>query len=152
MISNVFALVRPYATVVLGTSALLLGGLSAVVIAADDKPAKAALPPGVIFSAPLADVPGHDLVVVDLKFPPTTNSDRGGGHRHPGSVYVYVTEGTLRLGIEGQPIQEVRKGQSFFEPPGVLHTAAESASSTEPASAIAVMIVPKGAALVMPAH
>ena len=71
-----------------------------------------------------------------------------GGHRHPGSVYVYVTQGTARLGIEGQPVKEVHVGESFFEPPGVLHTVAESASTTESASAIAVMIVPEGAPLV----
>jgi hypothetical protein len=56
------------------------------------------------------------------------------------------------LGVEGQPVQEVDVGGSFFESPGALHTVAESASSTESASAIAVMIVPEGAPLVIPAQ
>jgi quercetin dioxygenase-like cupin family protein len=106
-------------------------------------------PSNVLFSAPLQDVPGKQLVVVALQIPP-----RAGrafvAHRHPGSVYVYVTRGTARLAIEGQPVQEVHAGQSFFEPPGALHTVAESASDTESASAIAVMIVPFGAPLVTP--
>ena len=72
------------------------------------------------------------------------------GHRHPGSVYVYVTEGKARLGVEGQPVQEVAAGGSFFEAPNALHTVNESASSTETASAIAVMIVPEGSPLVLP--
>ena len=72
------------------------------------------------------------------------------GHRHPGSVYVYVTKGAVRLGIEGQPVQVVHAGQSFFEPVGALHTIAESASATEPASAIAVLIVPDGAPILTP--
>jgi len=38
------------------------------------------------------------------------------GHRHPGSTYVYAIKGTLRLGIEGQPVQLVHAGQRFFEP------------------------------------
>ena len=113
------------------------------------------LPPGVIFSNPLPDVAGKRLVVVELNFPPnsappSTADKHPVGHRHPGSVYVHVTKGAVRLAIEGQPVQVVRAGGSFFEPPGVLHTIAESASATEPATAIAVMIVPEGAALVLP--
>jgi quercetin dioxygenase-like cupin family protein len=100
----------------------------------------------VIFSAPLQDVPGKQLIVVALELKPR-GKQASVPHRHPGSVYVYVTQGTARLGLDGQPVQEVHTGQSFFEPPGALHTVAESASETEPAMAIAVMIVPNGAPL-----
>jgi len=103
-------------------------------------------PANVIFSAPLEDVPGKELVVVGLEFKPK-GKQPAVAHRHPGSVYVYVTRGTARLGIEGQPVQVVHTGESFFEPPGALHTVAESASETESVTAIAVMIVPKGAPL-----
>jgi quercetin dioxygenase-like cupin family protein len=88
-------------------------------------------------------------VVVRLTLPPKA---MGHPHRHPGSVYVYVTQGTARLGIEGQPVQVVHAGESFFEPAGAVHTVAESASPTEPATAIAVMIVPDGAPLATPAE
>jgi quercetin dioxygenase-like cupin family protein len=108
--------------------------------------------PPILFEAPLADMPGKRLVVVGLTLPPRRGERQAGGHRHPGSVYVYVTEGTARLGIEGETVKEVRAGESFFEPPGVLHTVSESASATEPAQAIAVMIVPEGAALVIPGN
>ena len=108
--------------------------------------AKTAVPPGVIFSTPLQDVPGKNLVVVHLEFGPT-QKHVSVDHRHPGPVYVYVTRGTVRLGIEGEPVREVHVGESFFEPPGALHTVAESASATESAEAIAVMIVPDGAPL-----
>jgi quercetin dioxygenase-like cupin family protein len=113
----------------------------------------AAPPPGrvppTLFSAPLAEAPGHNLVVVELRFapnpaPPSTSERHGRGHRHPGSVYVYVTQGAVRLGLEGEPVQVVRTGESFFEPVGAHHVIAESASATEPARAIAVMIVPDG--------
>ncbi len=106
-------------------------------------------PPREIFSTPLQDVPGKHLVVVHLDFGPARQHVHV-DHRHPGSVYVYVTRGAMRLGIEGEPVREVHVGESFFEPPGALHTVAESASATESAEAIAVMIVPDGAPLLTP--
>jgi quercetin dioxygenase-like cupin family protein len=105
--------------------------------------------PPTLFSAPLAEAPGLNLVVVELSFapnpaPPSTAESHPLGHHHPGSVYVYVTQGAVRLAIEGQAVQVVRAGESFFEPPGVHHLINENASATEPAKAIAVMIVPEG--------
>ncbi len=110
---------------------------------------------GVIFAHGLEDIPGKNLVVVNLQFPPNAprkpESSRCGAHHHPGSVWVYVTKGTARMGLAGEPVQVVHAGQSFYEPPGSTHTVGESASATEPVSAIAVMIVPDGAPLVTPA-
>ncbi len=103
-----------------------------------------------LLTAPLPDVPGKHLVVVRLQLPPA-KAGRSMAHRHPGSVFVYVTEGAARLGVEGQPVQVVKAGEGFFEPEGALHVVSESASATLPASAIAVMIVPDGAPLVLPA-
>jgi quercetin dioxygenase-like cupin family protein len=110
---------------------------------------------GVAFAHELKDVPGKNLVVVNLQFPPhapqNSKSARCTAHHHPGSVWVYVTKGTARLGLAGQPVQVVHAGESFYEPPGSTHVVGESASATEPVSAIAVMIVPDGAPLVTPA-
>jgi quercetin dioxygenase-like cupin family protein len=105
--------------------------------------------PRQVFAAPLADMPGKQLVVVELRLPPKQEGrPQPQGHRHPGSVLVYVTAGTARLGLEGEPVREIKAGETFFEPVGAVHTVGESASSTEPATAIAVMIVPDGAPLV----
>lgn len=107
--------------------------------------------PRQIFAAPLADMPGKQLVVVELRWPPRQGGEPASpGHRHPGSVWVYVTSGTARLGLAGEPVREVKAGDSFFEPVGAIHTVGGSASTTEPATAIAVMIVPEGAPLVTP--
>jgi quercetin dioxygenase-like cupin family protein len=105
--------------------------------------------PPTLLSAPLAEAPGHNLVVVELDFapnaaPPSTAERHARGHHHPGSVYVYVTQGAVRLGLEGEPVRVVREGESFFEPLGAHHIITENASATEPAHAIAVMIVPDG--------
>jgi quercetin dioxygenase-like cupin family protein len=102
-----------------------------------------------LFRASLPDVPGKQLVVVSLRFAPG-NSPKGRAHQHPGSVYVYVTKGEARLGIEGQPPKVVPTGQSFFEPVGAVHNVSESTSPTEAAEGIAVMIVPDGAPLATP--
>ena len=128
------------------TALTLLFGICVPGVHAHDADETSHKPSNVLFSAPLQDVPGKQLVVVGLEFKPK-GQQASVPHRHPGSVYVYVTRGTARLAIEGQPIQEVPTGQSFFEPPGALHTVAESASETESAAAIAVLIVPNGAPL-----
>ncbi len=110
--------------------------------------------PGVIFARELRDVPDKNLVVVKLEIPPKSAGqpapDQYIGHTHPGSVYVYVTKGTVRFGIKGQPAQVVHAGESAFEPVGAVHTILESTSTTKPASAIAVMIMPKGAPILTP--
>ena len=123
----------------------LVGIASAGAAVAQQPPAG----PKTLFSAPLADMPGKQLVVVELKLPPRQEGrPPSPGHRHPGSVWVYVTQGTARLGLAGEPVREVKAGESFFEPVGAVHTVTQSASTTEGASAIAVMIVPDGAPLV----
>ena len=109
--------------------------------------------PTELFRTALPDAPGKQLVVVALTIAPKqANQAASPGHRHPGSVYVYVTEGTARFGVEGEPVKVVKTGESFFEAPGALHNVMESASATEGAKAIAVMIVPDGAPLTLPAH
>jgi quercetin dioxygenase-like cupin family protein len=121
---------------------------------ADDHAKELAKQPGVIFAQAMEDVPGKNLVVVALEFPPSSQKRERPrnyiGHRHPGSVYVYVVKGAARLGIEGQPVQVVKAGESFFEPVGALHTVGESASATEPASLIAVLIIPDGEPILTP--
>ena len=140
---------RPYRSVLTVIIVLCIATASLTVRGSQPQEAKAATQKGVLFSTPLQDVPGKNLVVVHLEFGPTQQHSRV-DHRHPGSVYVYVTQGTMRLGIEGEPVREVHTGESFFEPPGALHTVAESASATESAEAIAVMIVTDGAPLTTP--
>lgn len=147
-------LIRRYCCSV--TVAVVLCVTAASSVHADEKSAKElAQHPGVIFARELADVPGKNLVVVKLEIPPrpaqpAASSDHSFAHRHPGSVYVYVTKGTVRFGIEGQPVEVVHTGESAFEPVGAIHTILESTSTSKPATVIAVMIVPDGAPIVTP--
>jgi len=130
------------------TRVSLAAGAALALLGASASAAPPPPAPAPAFSRALPDVPGKHLVVVNLTLPPAGAAPHA--HRHPGSVLVYVTRGTARLGVQGQPVKIVHTGETFFEPPGALHTVAESISRTEPASAIAVMIVPDGAPLVLP--
>ena len=111
--------------------------------------------PRVLFSVQLPDMPGVNLTVVELASapnpePPSTAERHRRGHRHPGPVLVYVTQGALRLALEGEPVRVVRAGETFFEPARAHHIIGENASATEPSRAIAVMIVPEGEPLTVP--
>ena len=65
-------------------------------------------------------------------------------HRHPFGAFVYVLEGSVRMALEGQAPQVLRAGDSFHEPPGALHSLSENASDSDPASLLAVFVVPDG--------
>jgi len=127
--------------------AAALTALSAASLSAADS--TVGVPKGdsnILFSAPLADVPGKHLVVVRLDFDPHPKEPFK-PHRHPGSVYVYVTQGAVRWAVNRQTPQVARAGEGFFEPAGALHSANENATPGARSSAIAVMIVPDGAPL-----
>lgn len=140
------AFARAYRSVVVCVVAFGVAGAAPLTVQGETREGPVLAPPTVIFRTALMDVPGKQLTVVALTLPPKGMRPNW-PHRHPGSVYVYVTQGTARLGLDGQPVREVHAGESFFEPPGALHTVAESASASEPALAIAVQIVPEGAPL-----
>jgi quercetin dioxygenase-like cupin family protein len=147
---KIHACASPYRFFIACVPALCIAAATTPAYADGKSATDLAQQPGVIFARELADVPGKNLVVSRLEFPPKSpqqskDAQQYLGHRHPGSTYVYVLKGTMRLGLAGQPVQLVHAGESFFEPVGTVHTISESASATEPASAIAVLIIPDGA-------
>ena len=69
-------------------------------------------------------------------------------HHHAGSVWAYVLSGAIRSQNSATgPANVYRAGESFFEPPGSEHLLSENASTTEPASLLAVHIAGDGAGL-----
>ena len=67
-----------------------------------------------------------------------------GTHRHPAGAYVYVMEGSVEFGVDnGEPVV-LKAGDSFFEPPGALHSVSRNASQTLPASLIAFFVLDDG--------
>lgn len=55
-----------------------------------------------------------NIVVYDVE--PGWKTDH---HYHPGHVFVYVLEGTLRIDVDGQEPAEYTAGQAFYELPNV---------------------------------
>src|ERR671931_1860308 len=67
-----------------------------------------------------------------------------GTHRHPAGAYVYVIDGSVKLVVgDGQPIV-LKAGESFYEPPGAVHSVSRNASGDVPASLIAFFVLGDG--------
>jgi quercetin dioxygenase-like cupin family protein len=93
---------------------------------------------------------GFEVVLVELNVPPNQGGS-GRGHRHPGAVLGYVTEGQYRFAINHEAERIVPAGGTFFEPSGAVHTTSGSARSDGPTRAVVFMLVPKGSPLTAPA-
>ena len=93
----------------------------------------------------LPNLPGKRLTAVVVTYAPGAKSAR---HHHVGSVWAYVLSGAVRSQNSATgPAKVYRAGESFFEPPGSEHLLSENASTTEPASLLAVHIADDGAGL-----
>jgi quercetin dioxygenase-like cupin family protein len=73
-------------------------------------------------------------------------------HVHPAGAFVYVLEGSVRMGLEGEDVQTLEPGDSWHETPGTVHSVSENASETDPASLLVVFVVPEGQAPAVPAN
>jgi quercetin dioxygenase-like cupin family protein len=82
-----------------------------------------------LLTQPLADLPGREMRMVLLDRAPGNASPM---HRHPGHhTFGYVIQGTYELGIGGGTPRILHAGDTFYEPPGVLHSVSRNASATE---------------------
>jgi quercetin dioxygenase-like cupin family protein len=129
----------------LARAAWLCAGLllSASISAAEEEHVKP------VFSQRLPNVPGKDLTAVVVSYPPGGKSP---SHRHAGSVFAFVLSGAIRSQNSATGAERIcRAGEGFFEPPGSTHLMSENASTTDPASLLAVFVADDGAVLTMPA-
>lgn len=100
-----------------------------------------------VYDYPIAELPNCNGVVVRVDYAPGAAS---APHHHPGSVFAYVLEGTIESQVAPGPIVKYTKGQMWYEEPKAFHKVSRNASKSEPASILAFLIVPHGAALEMP--
>lgn len=98
----------------------------------------------IISSDALPHVAGKNITTMVVEFPPGGFSPP---HHHGGSVTVYVLDGVIRSQLQGGPAMVYKEGQTFFEPPGIVHLLAENVSATEPARILAVFVADDGATL-----
>jgi quercetin dioxygenase-like cupin family protein len=65
-------------------------------------------------------------------------------HRHPAGAYVYVIDGSVMFGVDHHAPVVLKAGDSFYEPPGALHTVSRNASQELPASLLAFFVLGEG--------
>ncbi|WP_238541100.1 cupin domain-containing protein [Polaromonas sp. CF318] len=91
-------------------------------------------------------VPGREAVVARVDVAPGAKAGR---HTHPGDEISYVLEGEATLLIDGQPPRQVKAGESFVIPAGVVHDAHNTTNA--PIKLVGVYVVEKGKPLASPA-
>lgn len=91
-------------------------------------------------------VPGREAVVARVEVAPGAKAGR---HTHPGDEISYVMEGEATLLVDGQPPRQVKAGESFVVPAGVVHDAHNN--GTAPIKLVGVYVVEKGKPLASPA-
>ena len=98
-------------------------------------------------SEKLPNVPGKSVTAVVVNYAP---GGKSASHHHAGSVFAYVLSGSIRSENSATgPARVYKAGENFFEPPGSEHLVSENASTTEPASLLAIFVADDGAQLTM---
>jgi quercetin dioxygenase-like cupin family protein len=96
-------------------------------------------------SEKLPNVPGKSLTAVVVNY---ALGGKSTSHHHAGSVMAYVLTGQIRSENSATgPAKVYNAGEAFFEPPGSEHLVSENASTTEPASLLAIFVADDGAQL-----
>jgi len=99
-----------------------------------------------LMSQELPDLPGKEVVMITVEFPP------GGAdpvHRHHAHGFIYVLEGSVVMQVKGGKEVTLTPGQTFYEGPDDVHTVGRNASTTRPAKILAILVKDKGAPLLV---
>jgi hypothetical protein len=67
-----------------------------------------------------------------------------GSHRHPAGAYVYAIDGSVMSAIDDREPVVLKAGESFYEPPGELHSVSRNAGEDLPASLIVFFVLRRG--------
>ena len=92
------------------------------------------------FRQPIPNRPGKSLVAVVVDYAPGAAS-RPHVHAKSAFIYAYVLSGAIESRVDDGPLQVLRSGESFYEPPGARHVVSRNASATEPARLLAVFVL-----------
>jgi quercetin dioxygenase-like cupin family protein len=94
---------------------------------------------------PVLDFPSRDgLAVQAIRVDYEPGGFTRGTHRHPAGAYVYVIEGRVLFALDDREPVVLKAGESFYEPPGALHSVSRNASEDLPASLIAFFVLGEG--------
>ena len=92
------------------------------------------------FEAAIPNFPGKSLIAVEVDYAPGAASP---SHTHAKSafIYAYVISGAIESKVNDGETRIYRAGESWFEPPGAIHSISRNASKTEPAKLLAVFVL-----------
>jgi quercetin dioxygenase-like cupin family protein len=128
---------------------LLLGlavPLSAPLLAQDQAPHAKVTD---LMTRPLPDFPGREAMMITVEFPP---GGKDPVHRHDADAFIYVLQGSIVMGVQGQPEVTLKPGDSWYEGPHDIHSVGRNASMTQPAKFLVVALKKSGAPLTIPVH
>jgi quercetin dioxygenase-like cupin family protein len=89
---------------------------------------------------------GREANIVEFDVGPGWETER---HIHPGHVFVYITEGSIEVDVEGKEPQTFSAGEAFYELPD-LPMVARTASADEGAKFIVFQVGPTGEPIMVP--
>jgi quercetin dioxygenase-like cupin family protein len=89
---------------------------------------------------------GREANIVEFDVGPDWETER---HFHPGHVFVYITEGSIEVDVEGNEPQTYSAGEAFYELPD-LPMMARTASTDEGAKFIVFQVGPTGEPIMVP--
>lgn len=107
---------------------LLVGG--AGVAQAHDKEQETI---GLVMQQSIPEAGGKIVTIATVRYAPGQSSD---AHRHPGSIFAFVTEGAVVSQLAGEAEHTFTKGQGWYEPPGAKHLVSKNASAEKPAELV----------------
>jgi quercetin dioxygenase-like cupin family protein len=93
-----------------------------------------------------APVPGYEEAMVAVEIPV---GGREGRHTHPGSIMIYVLEGTLTFDYEGKPTATYNPGDTLYVEPDKIHEGINNGKT--PVKVIANFLLRKGEPMTTPA-
>jgi quercetin dioxygenase-like cupin family protein len=131
------------------TSDALASALAALAATATVAPASAQAPAGgrgagrrEVIKQSLPGEPERQLILVEISYAPGEASPP---HTHANGVMAYVVSGAIASRVNDGPEQTYRAGDAWWEPVGAIHRISRNASTTEPATLLAIFVAPKGA-------
>lgn len=99
-----------------------------------------------ILQSELQGEQGKEANIVRFDVEPGWETQR---HIHPGHVFVYVTDGTIEVDVEGEDKRTVSAGEAFYELPD-KPMVARTTSAEEGASFIVFQVGPTGEPIMVP--
>jgi quercetin dioxygenase-like cupin family protein len=85
--------------------------------------------------------------MITVEYPPGSSDPV---HRHNAQALVYVLEGSIVMGVNGEEPVTLTAGQTFYEGPNDIHTVGRNASKTMPAKFLVVLLKDKDAPVLIP--